>query len=836
LRQVQNFDLMSQEREDHEFECLLSNLQVTIGTLSRGLDHLRQLRLAEVDCLNGKRTFSRVTSGDSLQCASDSQSCLSHPLVSSCLTCDVGTQTDHPESNNAGAKREETIELLRLLCTSLGANLKVTPGLENTDMKRPCAPTCTSESVMENQHGSTCDIQEEVSPAPGRSSPEATVSTSGSFNARVNLLVKQGQPLPSASNSKGGLLTMHTFWTEDLGTSIKCTSVPLDQPAPSREISIRRGRGKSFELEDKALTEALRHMRNSNRPKLCCLCSRWPIMSRVSLIRSPTSTGRYIWDAGGLIIIGFDIIFIPLSVFDPPSTLFTVVMGWITIVYWSLDVGASLTTGYYHEGNLEMKPWMILRSYARTWMVFDLVVLVCDWISTIVPLLSSSSMSLEGLGVSRFLKSARFVRMTRLVRLLRLVKIHARVSEFLEQLQAESVRIVLGIVRLVIMIVLANHCIACGFYWIGTIGEHLLSTTWLQEYSMKSRSLSYRYTTSLHWSLTQFTPASMEIFPRNTMERTYTICALLLALITFSSFISSLTNAMTQLRNLNTETRAQQTLLQRYLTENHVSVDLASRVLGWLQANPTKVKKRLHEKDVPTLAMLPSTLKAELWEEVYMKALVDHPFFFQMREHWQSFTRKLNRCITEIFVRREKELFQAGDIADSMYFVVAGTLRYHRDAHYLFKSRHPELSLNPPARPSSLGKFEAAVSVVSHGQWLCEAVLWAVWRHAGSLFASTCADLFGIQGDKFRQLLRHHPELLCIARRYALLFSEHVNQSAGCTIDLADDFDVLQELAQRAFCGPAEEEVEEEGDELQKVEPDGMPTDDFAMVLPSSLD
>lgn len=53
-----------------------------------------------------------------------------------------------------------------------------------------------------------------------------------------------------------------------------------------------------------------------------------------------------------------------------------------------------------------------------------------------------------------------------------------------------------------------NHFIACGWYAVGTIDFDQGSWT---DALRSTPSLGYQYTTSLHWSLTQFTPASMEV-------------------------------------------------------------------------------------------------------------------------------------------------------------------------------------------------------------------------------------------------------------------------------------------------------------------------------------
>merc|ERR1719181_2010605 len=95
--------------------------------------------------------------------------------------------------------------------------------------------------------------------------------------------------------------------------------------------------------------------------------------------------------------------------------------------------------------------------------------------------------------------------------------------------------------------------------------------------------MHYLYTTSLHWSLTQFTPASMEVYPENARERTFAIVVLVFALVTFSSFVSSITNAMTHLRNMNSEFEKQLLVFQRYLRYHRISTPLAVRMRRHLE-------------------------------------------------------------------------------------------------------------------------------------------------------------------------------------------------------------------------------------------------------------
>lgn len=85
------------------------------------------------------------------------------------------------------------------------------------------------------------------------------------------------------------------------------------------------------------------------------------------------------------------------------------------------------------------------------------------------------------------------------------------------------------------------------------------------EQDSQTHGFGYRYMTSFHWSVTQFTPASMEVVPRNALERTFNIVMIFLGLLMFSSFISNMTNGMTYLTKRNYEKRQQRDALVSYM-------------------------------------------------------------------------------------------------------------------------------------------------------------------------------------------------------------------------------------------------------------------------------
>jgi hypothetical protein len=213
----------------------------------------------------------------------------------------------------------------------------------------------------------------------------------------------------------------------------------------------------------------------------------------------------------------------------------------------------------------------------------------------------------------------------RLLRLLRLVKVQGKLSEVLQAIQSEYIKIILGIVKLIIFIMLLNHVICCGWYLIGVSGADD-DRNWVVANSMMERSIGYRYSTSLHWSLTQFTPASMEIVPQNTGERVYNVVVLIFAMVTFSSFISSITNATTLLRTLDVAETDRRACLFKYLRQHQISMTLASEVWSWVLMHKAK-RHRVHGKDVAVLDLLPKSLQTQLRDQVFGPSLTKHPLF-----------------------------------------------------------------------------------------------------------------------------------------------------------------------------------------------------------------
>ena len=118
----------------------------------------------------------------------------------------------------------------------------------------------------------------------------------------------------------------------------------------------------------------------------------------------------------------------------------------------------------------------------------------------------------EGLApILKTLRSIRFVRAVKMSGQARTVLIHV---------QSNSLLLWLGRFKALCAILLSSHMVCCGWYAVD-VSYTRSRTTCLRTYATAERPFGHRYLASLHWSLTQFTPASMEMSPAKTPERAY---------------------------------------------------------------------------------------------------------------------------------------------------------------------------------------------------------------------------------------------------------------------------------------------------------------------------
>lgn len=519
----------------------------------------------------------------------------------------------------------------------------------------------------------------------------------------------------ASKNSKITVLSMRELWEED----------PFSARRRKGSLQVLTG---NEPLGDESREIGTASMRTGDVIQERSCLQKW--------VMRPTSRPLIFWDIITTVIVIYDLIVIPLAAFDLQSVAFTV-LDWVTATMWSFDIFVNFMRGVDIGGVVELRPSRIMARYLKSWFPLDILTVTVDW----VVLMFSMSGDLE---VLQNLRMRRLMRIVRIVRLIRLVRVMNRDTfKDLTKFYSEHVGVLLNILKLLIAIWVVNHYVACGWYAIGNI---YAQDTWVRNNKGANDKL-YAYTTALHWSFTQFTPASMEVVPENSLERIYTVTVIVFGMVMFSSFISQMSSAIMYFKHLNLEEDKRNRMLRRFMIERRVSLELMGRVNTFLRSSKTTANMRLHEKEVLSLKMCPQTLLRRLHDEMYSPHLIKHPLMNKLKLVDSSAIVSIcHLAMTERRVHMGEELFRTGMRASCMYFVVAGTASYFP------------------------GYEEYCLAEVTSGHWLCEMVLWTNWDHRGRLTTlSLPVEVLELEAAEFQTILCRSLSIPQV-QRYAQLY------------------------------------------------------------------
>eukprot|EP00927_Polykrikos_kofoidii_P050894 TRINITY_DN44738_c0_g1_i1.p1 TRINITY_DN44738_c0_g1~~TRINITY_DN44738_c0_g1_i1.p1 ORF type:complete len:755 (+),score=120.95 TRINITY_DN44738_c0_g1_i1:91-2265(+) len=479
-------------------------------------------------------------------------------------------------------------------------------------------------------------------------------------------------------------------------------------------------------------------------------------------ISYPSSPYRLIWDVQGMFLIAYDIITIPLVVFSTQEEIFFVFFAWVSRIFWTSDMIASVCVGFVDQGDTIMEPKRIIIHYLKTWFLVDCITNIPDWLGVF---LVSKDGSASGGSASSITRLVRALRIMRVLRLLRLAKLKRIVNELYDRIDSEYVSIIMNILKIMVLLLAVNHFIACLWFLLGDVDHKAGSDrNWVSEYVVDD-DWHYQYFTSLHWSLTMFTPASMHVQPQNLRERMFSILIIMLALLSFSSLVGSITSSMTQLRSMKEDSWKQFWLLRRYLRQRGVPRTLVVRIERYLEFKSEAGKQQVLPSKVPILGLLSEQLQDELQCAITLPHIAVHPLFNHISENFNvSMNRMSRNAITRKSLACNDSLFIVGDKAAHMSFIVSGVFSYMRGEESMMDE-----------------------SIVSTDHWLCEPVLWTPWNYVGELQATTECDLILIHADKLGQVVVANPSLFHEVQEYAANFVDWLN-SPEFRKDMTDVF------------------------------------------------
>lgn len=462
-------------------------------------------------------------------------------------------------------------------------------------------------------------------------------------------------------------------------------------------------------------------------------------------ISYPSSMHRVAWDITGTLLIVYDVVVLPLKLFELEETAFINTMDWLTLLFWTADIVASFLVGYIDKGITVMDPKKIARHYLRTWFFIDSIIVFLDWGFKVVKETDS------GVGIGRIL---RFLRIARTVRLIRLFKLKRMYIAIQDHIQSDVAVIAVDIAKLILSVLMLAHFISCLWYHLGANPPSGAGDIgWIGPW--KGDSKTHLYTISLEWALTKLLLESIDVHPVNIEERTCSICVAIFGMIVFTSVVSKLTSSMVSLQSMRGDTSRQFWLLRRYFKERSVPKELATRIQRYLEHACQEQEHHVQEMNIPILQLLSAQLSDELQYQFHNQELSIHPLFCHISWTSDITMHRLSKlALSRIRMARNDSLMHAGEVSESMYIVVSGSLSY---------------------KNLRLHWVSSAETNVQKGDWICEPSLWVLWIHLGNTHATTEAEVLALNAKVFRQVMRTNLRVWQLTATYAAHYVGRLN-------------------------------------------------------------
>lgn len=447
----------------------------------------------------------------------------------------------------------------------------------------------------------------------------------------------------------------------------------------------------------------------------------------------PAGHLHFSWGVASYLLLGLDLFTMPLMLFDLGDGRQVIFGSNIcSTVFWTLDVILHFFIGVTtDEGGVDMRPATVATLYLKGWFPIDLGLLLCDaFVISFELLFAPQFQADEAVAGSRSLALTRLVRMIRLVRVFRMRKASAAMNMLRSRLQSEYSVHAVHLAQQVFFLILVSHYIAC--LWLAIAIFNISDeATWLAVFGFEDTAIFYRYCVSLHWALTQFSPATNNIAPQNLRERLFAIVVVLFALVVFSSFVSSVTNSVNQLRVLNQSRTREESAMREFMRVRGISSDLNRRILEFFSTNFAKRQNRIKMQDIKFMNELPDRFRRSLRKEIFLPHLLASHLLILHNEDPGLMQRLAHNAMEEVAFLPWQEVFVKHAMASGCYCTINGKLFYETASRVDRSAGH----------------------IDGEDIWLAEMVLWMKWVHRGALQARTCVELIEIHSSRAVQVL-----------------------------------------------------------------------------------
>jgi len=593
------------------------------------------------------------------------------------------------------------------------------------------------------------------------SSQLASGSAAGSANSRVGSAGGMAASKPSSSavvsdgsDAFGGRSSTQRVVDKQWPASIQIRNGLEENGVEVNKDKVRSMMGKALTTQGKTSFHSNAFFKVANHYEI-------GFCSKLLMMKDPNSKFVRIVDMLSCLALVNDCVVTPFTLaWNMESTPALQSIAMFSAVYWSLWIVLKFRIGFYEDGELRMGQWEIIKRYMRTTFFLDIILTTLDWSVIFLP-------------TSQTGPNVRMIKLIRTAKIFRLARVWEVVENLVDNYAPEgtSSKLIIRLGQVMISTTIFSHILSCAWFSFGKDGHSDTGPRWFEIFLARSVEqlepyyavgwevdggfkvpIIYQYITCFHWTLAQLTLGSVDIYPVNTIERTFNV-AILFAGIIFNATIVSLisSQAVEFIANRREQILKIQTL-KKFLEQHKVDTKLAVRVQRQVLDRIRSANALIAEDDVQALQMMSMTLKSQLLFETRVPHVLGHALFRVWWETEEHALRDLCEQGVEYDIYKAYDcVFLPGMQAEGMVVLTEGTLRYTQDPHTSREAELVEFTLN-------------------RGVSLCEAGLWSSWTHVGKCECLRSSSLLGVTARGLIGLLPSYPLIGHITRQYGRAF------------------------------------------------------------------
>lgn len=418
------------------------------------------------------------------------------------------------------------------------------------------------------------------------------------------------------------------------------------------------------------------------------------IQEHPRLLFKPDSIIRLSWDIYMLFLMIYLAVSIPfyISFYIPIRGSLTYI-EFIVQVSLLLDILVTANTSYFFKGTPVVSRKKILWKYLKGWFWPDILSsFPYNW-------LYNSPFNDEVLyeydqdffKISQILKLIRILRIFRALKLIKLTKVKKIMTSIEDALVNHKVAMVFIFVKLILVMILVAHWVACVWHLSAVESAASEPVTWLKvqlEVHQKPFGTAEVYVTALYWAFTTMVSVGYgDIKPYSTTEMAIGIFTMACSSTIFAYIIGTFNSLITSATAKETTHREIIIAVNRYMKKAQLPVDLQFRVRRYLDyMYQSQNKSDIAEENI--MQMLSLKLKDEIYTFLHGD-IIKSCKFFTKREDEGGLSREILSQVHRILkfeaFAPTDTIFKQGETSRLLYFVLSGKVDlYHHNTDYSY--------------------------------------------------------------------------------------------------------------------------------------------------------